>query len=91
MISAVDVILQAEEFNGHLQTTLTQIKYSDLLQIAIELENKFDKICEIRVTTDGGVSLYITGYWGVGEHPMGFTDRLILGVDKVICDLAGLL
>lgn len=91
MISAVDVILQAKEFNGHLQTVLTQIKYADLLQIAIEVERRFDKICEIRMGTDGTASLYILEYWNTGEHPAGHTDRLILGVENVICDLAGLL
>lgn len=82
MISIVDLLLQAEEFNGHFQTELTKARYGDLIPIMIELERRFDKCCELRVNSDGGGSIYITNFWNKGENGEHI-DRLVLSIAKI--------
>ena len=84
MISVVDLLLQAEQFNGHFQTELTQINHEDLLPIMAELESRFDgKLCTLRLHTDGGGSIYIDNFWEKGENGE-HTDRLILGINTIV-------
>jgi len=86
MISVVDLLLQAEQFNGHFQTELTKAKHSDLLPIMVELENRFDgKLCELRLHTDGGGSIYISDFWENGENGHHI-DRLIVGINSIEFD-----
>lgn len=82
MISVVDLLLDAEQYDGHCQTELTKAKYVDLLPIMVELERRFEKLCELRVTTDGGGAIYITEFWKLGENK-DFTDRLIVSIKEI--------
>lgn len=88
MISVVDLLLQADEYNGHFQTELTKARYADLVQIMIELEKRFDKPCELRVGTDGGGSIYICDFWQNGENGH-HRDRLVVGIKEVVYDSLG--
>lgn len=82
MISVVDLLLQADQHNGHLQTELTKAKYGDLIPIMGELEKRFEKRCELRVDTEGGGAIYITDFWVNGENGE-HKDRLILGITNI--------
>lgn len=90
MISVVDLLLQAEQFNGHYQTELTKARYDDLVQIMIEIEKRFDKQCELRVCTDGGGSIYLCGVWEAGENGT-HVDQLIVSITKIEYDSLGAL
>lgn len=86
MINVVDILLQAEQYNGHFQTELTNIKHSDAIKIVKELEARFDKQCELREYADGGGSIYISNFWGKGENG-DHVDRLVVSFNTITYDL----
>ena len=88
MISVVDLLLQAEQYNGHLQTILTKVRYNDLVEIMIELESIFGKSCYLEVDGVGGGSVYIKDFWKPNENGHHI-DRLILSVDDIVYDSLG--
>jgi hypothetical protein len=82
MISVVDILLDSEQFNGHLQTEITRIKYSDALELVKELESRLGKLCDLRIYSDGGASIYALDFWENGENGKHI-DRLIVSFNVV--------
>lgn len=88
MLGIVDVLLQAEQYNGHYQTILTKIRYNDLTKIMVELESKFGKNCYLDVDDVGGGSVYLKDFWKPNENGHHI-DRLVLSVDNIEYDSLG--
>lgn len=73
-----------EEYNGHLQTTVSKLSIEEGIEICKELEEycdyEYSFVCEVYV--DKGFTILQKDYWRPGEHPLGYTDRIILGVGE---------
>lgn len=82
MISIVDLLLQADQYNGHYQTELTKARYPDLVQIMIELEKRFGKPCELRVDSEGGGTIYICDVWQNGENGH-HRDQMVVSIKTI--------
>lgn len=68
------------EFNGHKQTIIDGLSFDDLLLLCKDLEEYVDNshLFYVQYYSDGGYSLYQSGYWKENEHHLKSTDRLIL-------------
>ena len=72
------------EFNGHKQTTVSNLSIEDGIEICKELEEycdyEYSFVCEVYV--DKGFTILQKDYWKPGEHLLGHRDRIILGVGE---------
>lgn len=69
-----------DDFNGHKQTDLGKISMKDAVNLLGELEDACvdsTDIFSLELYRDGSFSIIQKGYWDMGEHPIGHTDRLI--------------
>ena len=69
-----------DEFNGHKQTIVDGLSFDDLLLLCKDLEEYVDNshLFYVQYYSDGGYSLYQSGYWKEDEHALKMRDRLIL-------------
>lgn len=69
-----------DEFNGHKQTELGEMTFSDLWGVFEALQEESpDYSFYIKLFSDGSGSVKQSSYWREGEHPLGHVDRLIFG------------
>lgn len=83
MITLAEFLLKTkDEYNGHLQTQVKGLSIKKGVHLCKELEeytnDKHSFVLE--VWSDGNYTIYQKDYWKAGEHPLGHTDRIILGV-----------
>lgn len=67
------------QYNGHYQTVIKGLSVEQALEICKELEEYLNSIyffC-IELWSDGSFSVVQKDYWKPGEHPNGYTDRII--------------
>lgn len=83
MISLAEFLLNTKhEYNGHLQTEIKGLSIKKGIRLCKELEqhtnDEYSFVLE--VWSDGNYTIYQKDYWKAGEHPLGHTDRIVLGV-----------
>jgi len=83
MITLAEFLLNAKhEYNGHKQTEVSGLSVKKGLKLCKELEeitdNKYSFTMEL--WTDGSYTIHQMDYWKKGEHILGDTNRMILGV-----------
>jgi len=73
---------QTKMCNGHLQSEASGITFEEGLEICKELEEYTNNqyAFTLEVWTCGSFSIYQQDFWKPGEHVLGHTERLILGV-----------
>lgn len=70
--------------NGHLQTEINGLTEQQVKDITKEL-NEFDPDSIFVIEWwPQGANIYQKDYWKTGEHNLGHTDRLILGVENIL-------
>lgn len=85
MISLAEFLLNTKhEYNGHLQTELKGLSIKKGIRLCKELEaitnDQYSFVLE--VWSDGNFTIYQKDYWKEGEHMLGHTDRIVLGVNN---------
>lgn len=83
MISLAEFLLNAKhQYNGHLQTEIKGLSIKKAIRLCKELEqytnDEYSFVLE--VWSDGNYTIYQKEYWKKDEHPLGHTDRIVLGV-----------
>lgn len=85
MISLAEFLLNSKnEYNGHFQTQIAGFSIKKAVKLCKELEKYTNEQYSfvIEVWSDGGLNIYQKDFWKKGEHVLGDTDRLILGVSN---------
>jgi len=72
----------AHEYNGHKQTELSGLSVKKGLKLCKELEKLTDNMYSftMELWTDGSYTIHQMDFWKKGEHVLGDTNRMILGV-----------
>lgn len=84
MTLAEFVLSQKKQYNGHLTLEINHMSVRDGLQLCKDLEIfvEHSHMFTMELYTDGGFNINQKDFWRAGEHPLGHTDRLILGVEN---------
>lgn len=84
MITLAEFLLNTtHEYNGHKQTEICEMKMADIIQLLNDLSkvcgNQYD-IFHLQLHEDMSGNIYQDGGWNAD----GSTDRLILGIERVL-------
>ena len=85
MISLAEFLLKTQNVhNGHLQTEIKGMSFEDAVQLCKDLEEVTDnRYCfVVEYWPEGDMTIYQKQYWNIGEHQLGCTDRIILGINN---------
>lgn len=77
------LINDSEQYNGHSQLTISQMKMEHLLDLVKSLDEYVDNFCDLRISHFSQENCYTASVYDVSNEVDG-KDRLLLSVDKII-------